>query len=52
MVANSTNRDGIVESIDYRDDEKIEELVTNLNNGTAKDNLASRLETVNKILND
>ncbi len=52
MVANSTNRDGIIESIDYRDDEKIEELVTNLNNGTAKDNLASRLETVNKILND
>ncbi len=52
MVANSTNRDGILDSIDYRDDEKIEELVTNLNNGTAKDNLASRLETVNKILND
>ena len=52
MVANSTNRDGILDSIDYRDNEKIEELVTNLNNGTAKDNLASRLETVNKILND
>ena len=52
MVANSTNRDGILDSIDYRDNEKIEELVTNLNNGTAKDNLSSRLETVNKILND
>ena len=52
MVADSTNRDGIENSITYRDDEKIEELVTNLNNGTAKDNLANRLETVNKILND
>lgn len=52
MVANSTNRDGIENSITYRDDEKIEELVTDLNNGTAKDNLANRLETVNKILND
>ena len=52
MVANSTNRDGIDASIAYRSDEKIEELVTNLTNGSAKDNLANRLKTVNKILND
>ncbi len=51
-VANSTNRDGILDSIDYRDEEKIEELVNNLIDGSAKDNLANRLETVNKILND
>ena len=52
MVTNSTNRDDILESIDYRNDEKIEELVNNLVSGTAKDNLVDRLETVNKILND
>ena len=52
MVANSTNRDGIVESITYRDDEKIEELVNDLVNGDAKDDLVDRLEAVNKILND
>ena len=52
MVANSTNRDGILDSIDYRDNEKIEELVNDLINGDAKDDLVDRLETVNKILND
>ncbi len=52
MVANSTNRDGILDSIDYRDNEKIEELVNDLINGNAKDDLVDRLETVNKILND
>lgn len=52
MVTNSTNRNGIVESINYRNDKKIEELVNNLKDGSSKDNLESRLETVNKILND
>ncbi len=52
MVANSTDRDDIVDSISYRNDEKVEELVNNLVDGTAKDNLADRLDAVNKILND
>ena len=52
MVNDSTNRDDILDSISYRDDEEIEKLVNDLTNGNAKDNLVSRLETVNKILND
>ena len=52
MVADSTDRNGILDSIDFRDKEKVEELVNDLKNGDAKDNLVGRLETVNKILND
>ena len=52
MVADSTDRNGILDSIDFRDKEKVEELVNDLKNDDAKDNLVGRLETVNKILND
>ena len=52
MVADSTDRNGILDSIDFRDKEKVEELVNDLKNGDVKDDLVGRLETVNKILND
>ena len=48
----ATSRDDIESAVDFRNENKIETLVESLKDGEVKENLASRLETVNKILND
>ena len=52
MVSDSTNRDGILETIDFRDKNQVEKLVNSLSTSANKNDLVSRLEAVNQILND
>ena len=52
MVEESENRIDIEDSISYRDDNEVEELIDELTNKEVKDELQARVDELNEILND